>query len=237
MNISELQKRSHAPYSSRRTAAVVESKSGDFFPGVRVENISFPLTISAIQNALFCCLGEGKQPQILYVDRQTDHPALPFWKNQWKLEVHALDSLNEISFKPVLLQVDDIKSTLKQLLDDAMVAESDFPVSALLETEHGFVSGVNIELNDWSKGLCAERVALAKALSYGQKDFEALHICTRSGEYSSPCGACRQVIIEHLPHQPVHLYHADGSTSTHYSSDLLPYNFQSVNFHKKSTDS
>ncbi len=110
-----------------------------------------------------------------------------------------------------------------------MTPHSHFPVAALLETSDGLLSGVNLEFSAWESGLCAERVAVAKALAYGVKseDISAMHLHTRHGEYSSPCGACRQVIIEHLPSIPVIIHHPDGSTSRHFSSDLLPYSFKS----------
>src|SRR5699024_12516589 len=86
---------------------------------------------------------------------------------------------------------------LKSLLDRAKVEESNFPVAAIAETKEGFVSGVNIECSAWNMGLCAERIAISKALTYTVSNINALHIHTRFGEFSSPCGACRQIIREH----------------------------------------
>jgi homotetrameric cytidine deaminase len=118
-------------------------------------------------------------------------------------------------------------------LDYAKVEESNFPVAALLETEKGFFSGVNIECSSWSMGLCAERIAIAKALSFGCQQLKTLHIHTRDGEFSSPCGACRQVLIEHMPKRQIHLYHADHSKSIHFCNDLLPHSFQSSSLKKQ----
>lgn len=227
MNLSELENNGYTPYSNRKVAAIAESKSGAFFPGVRIENISFPLTISAIQSALFCCMSEGETPETLYINPSLEHPSIAYWKDEYSLETVDINQLSNIEFYAVLKTIDDIPSTLQELLEHEFAHHSNFPVSALLETADGFITGINIECEDWSHGLCAERVALAKAISYGITDFTALHICTRDGEYSSPCGACRQVIIEHLPHHPVHLYQTDGTTARHFSSDLLPYSFQS----------
>ena len=235
MNITNLKQRAYVPYSEKPDAAVVQSSQGAWFGGVRVENISFPLTISAVQNALFCCLSEGHTPATLFVDdKNIDAAILHFWEHELSIACKPLEALDSITLHPIIKQLDkeQIASSLNTLLDHTRASHSNFPVSALLETAEGFITGINIEMNDWSKGLCAERVALAKALSLGIHDFTALHICTRDGQYNSPCGACRQVITEHLPHHPVYFHHADGTKARHFSSDLLPYSFQSSSLKK-----
>jgi homotetrameric cytidine deaminase len=206
--------------------AVVESISGDYFPGVRVENASFPLTISAVQNALFCCLSEGCKPKVLFIEDRTPMDVTAFWEKAYSLQIEPLNSADEYSFSPLIKKIQSIKPALLSLHNLAITSESDFPVSALLQTDQGFISGVNIEASIWSRGLCAERIAIAKAISYGLKGLKAMHICTSKGEYGSPCGACRQVLREHLPHHPIHFYQPDGSQTVLFSSDLLPYSFQ-----------
>ena len=114
----------------------------------------------------------------------------------------------------------------------SVIPNSDFPVSALLYVDDGYFEGTNIEVNDWTKGLCAERVALAKAITAGYFSFNHLEVHTQKGEFSSPCGACRQVIIEHLPYHTIKLHHADGSLSEHSTVDLLPYNFKTSSLKK-----
>ncbi|MDX1586830.1 MAG: cytidine deaminase [Balneolaceae bacterium] len=215
----------------------MKSVMGNYYPGVRIENAAFPLTINAAQNALFSCLSEQETPKAIYV-QDTKANDLEFWRNEYNVWVYPLEELNNTAPKDILLKLDEdeIEPTLVKLLAQAVTENSNFPVSALLKTAEGFVPGVNIECSEWSLGLCAERVAIAKAISYGIKEFESLYIHTKTGEYSSPCGACRQVIYEHLPHNPVHLFHADHTRSMHYSSDLLPYSFRSstlnVNAHQ-----
>lgn len=235
MDLKQLRDNSYVPYSGKNSIAAVKSVEGNFFPGVRVENASFPLTINAAQNALFTCLSEGERPKAIYV-QNTAANDIEFWRNEFNVWVYPLDELQEVSFKDILLDLknDNTQSTLKQLLKQAVTVNSDFPVSALLKTASGFVSGVNIECSEWNLGLCAERIAIGKAISYGFTELQDLYIHTRDGEYSSPCGACRQVIIEHLPHNPVHLFHADGTQSMHYSEDLLPHSFRSSSLMKNS---
>lgn len=228
MDTEQLNDTSYVPYSGNSSTAIVKSVSGSYYPGTRIENAAFPLTINAAQNALFACLSEKDRPKAIYVE-DTKANDLEFWRNEYNVWVYPIEELNEEPLKEIIFDLNEseIATTLKNLLDQAVTVNSNFPVSALLKTSKGYISGVNIECSEWSLGLCAERVAIAKAISYGIRDFQSIYIHTRAGEYSSPCGACRQVIYEHLPHNPVHLFHADGTHSMHYSSDLLPHSFRS----------
>lgn len=229
MKTNDLYSHNYVPYSKKTSVAVVHSKNGTWFPGVRIENISYPLSISAAQNALFCCLSEGHKPEELFVEN-VNSSMIPSWEKEFDLAVQPLDkdALADITFPDIKIDLSiNQKSTLTKMLDMAVVGESDFPVSALIETEDGFFTGVNIECSSWSMGLCAERIAIAKAVTYGAKTLKSLEIHTRKGEFSSPCGACRQVIIEHLPKKKVHLHHADHTESVYFSEDLLPYSFSS----------
>lgn len=228
MDIKQLIDRSYVPYSGNSSTAIVKSVNGNYYPGTRIENAAFPLTINAAQNALFACLSENDRPKAMYVEN-TKANDLEFWRTEYNVWVYPIEELGEEPLKDIVLDLDEseIEFTLKNLLDQAVTVNSDFPVSALLKTSKGYISGVNIECSEWSLGLCAERVAIGKAISYGIRDLQSVYIHTRAGEYSSPCGACRQVIYEHLPHNPVHLFHADGTHSMHFSSDLLPHSFRS----------
>lgn len=235
MDINKLYEQNYVPYSKKPSVSLVRSQKGTWFPGVRIENISYPLSISATQNALFLCLSEGQQPLELYSDKR-DEKMLSYWQSEFNLSVQSLDKnkLPDHTFADIRHKT-DIKThkILPELLDQAVVNESNFPVSALIQTEQGFFSGVNIECSSWNMGLCAERIAIAKALTYGSKQLKRLHIHTRDGEFSSPCGACRQVIFEHLPNKQIHLHHADHSVSIHFSNDLLPHSFSSSSLSNK----
>ncbi len=225
-----LKARSYVPYSEDQSACIVESKTGRLFSGVRVENVSYPLTIPAVQAACSICLSEGQIPVKIYVEnREIDQ--LHFWSTEFDLEIietdnppvaDTLESLfhkTESDFEPL--------TKLKALLDQAVTINSDFPVSALLFTANGYFEGVNIEVSDWTKGICAERVAIAKAIAAGVTEFDHMEIHTRKGEVSSPCGSCRQVIMELLPYHDIKLHHSDGTLSEHLSVDLLPFSFKS----------
>ena len=230
MDITDLQDHNYVPYSQQPSLAVVRSSDGSYFPGCRIENISYPLSISAIQNAICCCLSEGKRPAEILLQTMDD-PMRPFWEKEFGISATDLTQADSsrIQFPDIRLpETAEPEKMLVELLDRAVVEESQFPVSAIVESEQGLFSGVNIEFTAWEMGLCAERVAIAKALTYGSKKIRTLHLHTRNGEFSSPCGACRQVIFEHMPNKQVHLHHADHSESVHYSHDLLPHSFRST---------
>ena len=72
---------------------------------------------------------------------------------------------------------------------------SNYPVGAALRTKSGRIySGVNIENAAYPQTMCAERVAIFKAVSDGETEFEAISVVTNNG--GSPCGGCRQVMAE-----------------------------------------
>ncbi len=72
---------------------------------------------------------------------------------------------------------------------------SNYPVGAALLTSSGRTyEGVNVENAAYPTSMCAERVAVFKAVSEGERKFEAIAVVTRDG--GSPCGSCRQVLSE-----------------------------------------
>ncbi len=72
---------------------------------------------------------------------------------------------------------------------------SNYPVGASLRTKSGRIfTGCNVENAAYPTGMCAERVAIFKAVSEGEKEFEVIAVATSNG--GSPCGSCRQVMAE-----------------------------------------
>jgi cytidine deaminase len=72
---------------------------------------------------------------------------------------------------------------------------SNYPVGASLRTKSGRIfTGCNVENAAYPTGMCAERVAIFKAVSEGEKEFEVIAVATSNG--GSPCGGCRQVMAE-----------------------------------------
>jgi len=86
----------------------------------------------------------------------------------------------------------DLGNTARQR---AYVPYSNYPVGAALRTKTGRIyTGVNVENAAYPQTMCAERVAIFKAISDGEKEFEAISVVTDNG--GSPCGGCRQVMAE-----------------------------------------
>ena len=86
----------------------------------------------------------------------------------------------------------DLANTARQR---AYVPYSHYAVGAALRTRSGrLFTGVNVENAAYPQTMCAERVAIFKAVSEGEKDFEIISVVTENG--GSPCGGCRQVMAE-----------------------------------------
>ncbi len=234
MKWEALYKRAYTPYSKQPKACIVLGKSGLYYAGVRVENVSFPITIPATQAAVCHCLSEGDIPLKL-IAKDQNLEQLDFWLKEFDLELIVTDDISAITCNAKILEVSERETLpiLKQLLASAITPNSDFPVSALLFMDDKAITGVNIEVSDWTKGLCGERVAICKALAMGYTSFSMMSVHTLKGEVSSPCGACRQVLVQHLPQQPIDMYHADGTLSRHQVPDLLPFSFSSSSLSTK----
>jgi cytidine deaminase len=98
---------------------------------------------------------------------------------------------------------------------------SGFPVGAALLGKSGHVyTGCNVENASYSLTICAERVALFKAISEGECEFEAIAIVTANG--ATPCGACRQVLTEFGPDIRVLIATPERLISVSNAAELLP---------------
>lgn len=103
---------------------------------------------------------------------------------------------------------------------------SHFQVGAALLASSGKIyTGCNIENASYPLSICAERVAIFKAVSEGETQFLALAVVADSQSLSAPCGACRQVIMEFAPELPVVLSNLEGQHIIVKASDLLPMPF------------
>lgn len=121
----------------------------------------------------------------------------------------------------------------RQLLDMAREAAgssyspySKFPVGAALECADGTIyTGCNIENAALGSTICAERVAVCKAVSEGQREFTRIAIWGESENYCMPCGACRQFLVEFSPDIEVLCSKAGGRYVSYPLSKLMPYSF------------
>ena len=115
----------------------------------------------------------------------------------------------------------------EQALEKAYVPYSHFPVGACLVTRDGkLYQGLNIENASYGLSNCAERTAIFKAVSEGERHFQHLVIAGKTPDPISPCGACRQVMVEFFESEmPVTLVGAYGVTKETTVGELLPYYF------------
>jgi cytidine deaminase len=133
--------------------------------------------------------------------------------------------------------VKDNKSKLiknaKLSIKNAQARYSNFRVGAALQTKDNKVfTGCNIESSSYSLTICAERVALVKALSEGYTKFSSIAIYADSTDFCPPCGACRQLLFDYAPDLEVIL--TDGKESKTYKlRDLLPVAFEESQLNKK----
>lgn len=106
----------------------------------------------------------------------------------------------------------------------AYVPYSNFAVGAALITEDGKVyEGCNVENSSYGLSNCAERTAIFKAISDGEKKFQALVVTGDTKGPISPCGACRQVIAEFCNQtMPVYLTNLQGNLVETTVEELLP---------------
>ena len=109
----------------------------------------------------------------------------------------------------------------------AYVPYSHFPIGAVLVADDGSIyTGVNVENASFSLTNCGERTAIFKAVSEGQRDFSELIVYGETERPISPCGACRQVMVEFFkPDLKVTLVAKDKSTVEMTVGELLPYSF------------
>jgi len=107
---------------------------------------------------------------------------------------------------------------------------SGFKVGAALRTTEGeVVTGCNIENASYGLTLCAERVAVFKAVSEGLTRFDALAVVADSPRLTAPCGPCRQILWEFCGDIWIHMENLKGKATTVRMAELLPLPFDRRN--------
>ncbi|GAA0306202.1 cytidine deaminase [Halarchaeum salinum] len=121
------------------------------------------------------------------------------------------------------MAVDALIDAARDACENAHVPYSDFPVGAALRTADGTVYvGCNVENANYSNSLHAEEVALGNAISDGHDAFDALAVTSASRDGLTPCGMCRQTLVEFCDDDfPVFCDTGDGTTR-HLLGDLIP---------------
>ena len=108
-------------------------------------------------------------------------------------------------------KIQELIQMAKQAADSAYAPYSKFKVGAALLTSSGITySGCNVENASYGLSICAEQVAVVKAVSSGESKFKIMVIFTDTEDLTTPCGACRQVIAEFNPRMEIILVNNKG---------------------------
>lgn len=118
---------------------------------------------------------------------------------------------------------------LKKVIKNSYAPYSKFHVSAIVITKDNKIfKGVNIENSSYGATICAERVAITKAISEGYKkgDFQEIHILTDSKKLGMPCFICRQVFTEFFTTDTkIFVYNQNGLKKEYLMEEICPLPF------------
>ena len=117
-------------------------------------------------------------------------------------------------------------SYAKKAMGNAYAPYSGFSVgAALLTTEGEIFTGCNVENASFGATICAERCAAMKAISEGYTSFEKVAIVSSSGDYTYPCGICRQFLAEFMEEGMIILCNEEVTIKEYTLEKLIPYAF------------
>jgi len=122
----------------------------------------------------------------------------------------------------------------KQAKQKAYAPYSNFRVGAAIRTKRGRVyTGCNIENSSYGLTICAERTAIFKAISEGEKEFTAIAVASDDADFCPPCGACRQVLMDLAPNIDFIMTDGRGNQKTVPLKELFPLPFGPDHLAKK----
>ena len=232
--------RAHVPYSHAPAGAALLLDDGTWVAAPRLENASFPLTVTALQGALALAGIAAASPVAAALSRplsRGEHALLEDWTGAlWRRESPdfacqtgvALPPLKKAVHLPLRLppppDAEGGAALALAAADNARVPASAFPVGAAIEDVEGrLVVGANVELaSDWSRGLCAERTALVAARAAGLGEVRRLYVACAKAPGGTPCGGCRQVIAELAPAAEVIVWRGADPPDVMTPAALLP---------------
>jgi cytidine deaminase len=127
-------------------------------------------------------------------------------------------------------EYDQLIAAAKKARENAHAPFSSFRVGAAVRAKSGRVfGGCNVENATYGLTVCAERIAIFKAISEGERGFDAIAVVTDTDALTPPCGACRQLIWEFCADVPVILSNLRGKTDIIPMRELFPKPFDSSN--------
>lgn len=128
-----------------------------------------------------------------------------------------------------MADIDELVAACKEAISHAYAPYSGFRVGAAVLGESGRIyTGCNVENASYGLTICAERTAILKAVSEGEKKICVIAIACSSGKPAFPCGACLQVMAEFAPSdEDMNIYLvSDRKVETYTLAELLPHSFK-----------
>ncbi|KAA3661649.1 MAG: cytidine deaminase [Calditrichaeota bacterium] len=133
------------------------------------------------------------------------------------------DKIRTVPFDQLPTQLQTCAEKAIDAKKNALPLYSRFHVGAALQTADGKIyTGGNIECSSYGLTICAERVAMFKALSEGERKFVHIFIATDTDEFCPPCGACRQVLWDFASELTIYFINKKGEIKKEKLSELLP---------------
>ncbi|HCR48808.1 MAG TPA: cytidine deaminase [Bacteroidetes bacterium] len=235
--------RAYAPYSQKKQAVILQLSDGSWVAGSRVENASYSLVIPAAINAFSTAVAMGRKDVVamvasdpieredmLYLERAMGVSVSLICEDVLLLgTARQLLKPTEplIPYYPVNIQrrEDGLRSA-GFAAQQALIPESYFPVGCVVLSKDGYMwPGCNVESSDWQRVICAERNALGTAITYGFKNWSVMYLSCPKDPSGTPCGACRQVMIEFAPDMELVMDRGLETPFVIKVRDLLPFSF------------
>lgn len=120
-------------------------------------------------------------------------------------------------------EIESLIETAKRAREQAVAPFSNFQVGAVVRTAGGKVyTGCNVESASYGLTVCAERVAIWKALSEGERQFTDMAVVADTETLTPPCGTCRQIIWEFARDARIVFANLEGKSEEFHIADLLP---------------
>jgi cytidine deaminase len=124
------------------------------------------------------------------------------------------------------MDINELINKAKNAREHSYSPYSRFKVGAALKTKNGMVfTGCNIENSSYGLSICAEREAIFKAISAGERDLDTIAVVTDSDKLTTPCGACRQVMWEFSKDMTVVVANLKGGKKEFKIKELLAHPF------------
>ncbi|MHC4182515.1 MAG: cytidine deaminase [Planctomycetota bacterium] len=124
------------------------------------------------------------------------------------------------------MDINELINKAKNARDHSYSPYSRFKVGAALKTKNGMVfTGCNIENSSYGLSICAERDAIFKAMSAGERDLDTIAVVTDSDKLTTPCGACRQVMWEFSKDMTIVVANLKGKKKEFKITELLAHPF------------